>query len=313
MDRGSQMTNQTCKFLIALVFLAAPALRGQATESSVNKELQALRAVPGPPVPGMPPDPHAPVPVADADRPEAIVKAAKDIRSLPAGAARVKLADGLLRIAMQGEAGVEALKEASDTVVQALTDSPQAPGKDGLPPAPYMDLARLSHIAEMAISLKDPQFDKATEIVTANEMDAAKADFTLKDLNGKKFTLSALKGKIVLVNFWSTQCVSCKKEMQNLDLIYTHYEPQGLVVLSITGDNPFAANTYLVSKGYHPPVLFDDGKAARQFHVDYKNSDDLPRTFVFDRDGKLVAQSLGMCTQRQFFVMLGKAGLQPSK
>lgn len=307
------MTNQICKLLIALVFLAAPALRGQVTESSVNKQLQALRAVPGPPIPGMTPDPHAPVPVAEADRPTAIVKAAQDIRSLPAGASRVKLADGLLRIAMQGETGVEAIKAASDALVQALTDSPQAPAKDGLPPAPYMDLARLAHIAQMTISLKDPQFDKANEIVIANEADAAKADFTLKDLNGKKYTLSALKGKIVLLNFWATGCTTCKKEMQDLDLIDTHYESQGLVILSITGDNPFATNTYLASKGYHPPVLFDDGKAAKQFHVDEKSPEGLPRTFVFDRDGKLVAQSLDMCTQRQFFVMLGKAGLQPSK
>jgi peroxiredoxin len=165
----------------------------------------------------------------------------------------------------------------------------------------------------MTVSLKDPQFDKANEVLTANDADVAKADFTLKDLNGKKVTLSALKGKIVLINFWGLGCMSCKKEMQDLDLIYTHYEPQGLVILSINGDNPAATNTYLTSKGYHPAVLSDDGKAAKLFHVDEKNPDGLPRTFVFDRDGKLVAQSLDVCTQRQLFVMLGKAGLQPNK
>jgi thiol-disulfide isomerase/thioredoxin len=132
-------------------------------------------------------------------------------------------------------------------------------------------------------------------------------------LDGKKYTLSALKGKIVLINFWATQCVACKKEMQDLDLIYTHYEPQGLVILSITGDNPFATNKYLSAKGYHPPVLFDDGKVAKDFHVDEAHPEGLPRTFVFDREGKLVGESIDMCTQRQFFIMLGKAGLQPAK
>jgi thiol-disulfide isomerase/thioredoxin len=312
---GTFMTNQISKLLLVLVFLTAPALRGQATESSVNKELQALRAVAATPIPGMPPDPHALVPIPDADRPAAILKAASDIHSLPAGPAKVKFADGLVRIAGQNEVGAEAVKAAADTLAQALTESPQQPGKDGLPPVAYMDLARLTYIAKMTVSLKDPQFDKAVEIVAANEADAAKADFTLKDLNGKKYTLSALKGKIVLINFWATQCVACKKEMQDLDLIDTHYEPQGLVILSITGDNPFAANTYLSTslKGYHPVVLFDDGKAAKQFHVDEKSPEGLPRTFVFDRDGKLVAQSIDACSQRQFFVMLGKAGLQPNK
>jgi hypothetical protein len=45
---------------------------------------------------------------------------------------------------------------------------------------------------------------------------------------------------------------------------------------------------------------------AKQFHVD-----GLPRSFVFNRDGKLVAESIDMRTQRQFFVMLAAAGLQP--
>lgn len=307
------MTNQTYKLLMAFVFVAAPALHGQATESSVNKELQALRAQAMPTMPGVPPDPRAPAPIPDADRPAAIVKAATDIRSLPAGPGRVRLADALVYVAGQGEVGGEALRAAADTLSQALSETPQGPAKDGSPAPAYMDLARMSMIAQMPVTLKDPQFDKAVEMEKANAADAAKADFTLKDLNGKKYTLSALKGKIVLVNFWSTQCISCRKEMQDLDLIYTHYEPQGLVVLSITDDNPFAVNTYMSSKGYHPPVLFDDGKAARQFHVDVKRPEGLPRTFVFDRDGQLVTQSIDMCTQRQFFVMLGKAGLQPNK
>jgi peroxiredoxin len=73
------------------------------------------------------------------------------------------------------------------------------------------------------------------------------------------------------------------------------------VVLSVSGDNPFATSTYLNNKGYHPQVLFDDGKAAKQFHVDETRPEGLPRTFVFNRDGKLVAESIDMCTQRQFF------------
>jgi peroxiredoxin len=165
----------------------------------------------------------------------------------------------------------------------------------------------------MTTSLKDPELVKAADVLAANEADVAKADFTLKDLNGKKVTLSALKGKIVLISFWNTSCVNCIKEMQDLDLIYSHYQQQGLVVLSITGDNPFFVNKYLASKSYHPTVLLDEGnKVGKQLHVDQLHPEGLPRTFVFDRDGKLVGESIDMCTQRQFFVMLGKAGLKPN-
>jgi hypothetical protein len=54
-------------------------------------------------------------------------------------------------------------------------------------------------------------------------------------------------------------------------------------------------------------VLLDDGgKVAKQFHVD-----GIPRTFVFDREGKLAAQATDMRTQQQFLRMLAAAGLKP--
>jgi peroxiredoxin len=304
------MTKIRCVILIALIFLSSSALRGQASESSINKQLQKLSIVQDPMMPPGPPDASRPTAIPDAQRPATIVQTAKDIDGLPAGGAKVKLATTLAQITMGGESGSEALHAAADTLAQALTQTPQQPGKDGLPSAGYMDLAKIERYAQIQTSLKDPQLTKAEETVAANEIDVSKADFTLKDLNGKKVTLSALKGKIVLVNFWSMiDCAACHSEMQNLDLIYTHYQSQGLVVLSITGDNPFNVSKFLAPANYHAAVLSDDGgKVAKMFHVD-----GVPRTFVFDRDGKLVAESMGMSTQRQFFAMLGKAGLQPGK
>jgi len=170
-----------------------------------------------------------------------------------------------------------------------------------------MDLAKLARYEQIATDFKDPLLTKADEILAADDADVEKADFTLKDLNGKKVTLSALRGKIVLVNFWATWCPPCRKEMPDLDLIYTHYQAQGLVIVSLTDEDPFKVNSFIGQAGYHPPVLLDSGgKVAKQFHVD-----GLPKTFVFDRDGKLVAQSIDMRTQHQFFVMLAKAGLHP--
>jgi hypothetical protein len=54
-------------------------------------------------------------------------------------------------------------------------------------------------------------------------------------------------------------------------------------------------------------VLIDEGaRVTKQFHVN-----GIPRTFVFDREGKLVSQATDMRTQRQFFHMLAAAGLNP--
>jgi peroxiredoxin len=307
------MTNLRCALLIALVLLASPAVWGQASESSINKQLQSLRIVAGPMMPGAPGGAQKQG-VPEDQRPAMIVQVAKDINTLPAGASRVKLATSLVQIASAGETGHDALQAAADSLAQALAQTPQPLGKDGQPAMQYMQLARLARLAQITTTLQDPMLTKAADVLAANDADVAKADFTLKDLNGKKYTLSGLRGKIVLINFWAAQCLACAKEMQDLDLIYTHYQQQGLVILSITGDNPFATNKYLSSKNYHPTVLFDDGgKVGKDFHVDELHPEGLPRTFVFDREGKLVGESLDACTQRQFFIMLGKAGLQPEK
>jgi len=275
--------------LIAVVLMASPTLWGQASESFLVKQIDGLRDVP------------------DAQRPAATTKIAMDIRTLPAGLPKLKLADALTHLSTEGDPGRDTLQAVADTLAEALTQSPLPP-KNDVPPLPYMDLAKLARYEGIATSMKDPLLDKADAILAANDADVQNADFTLKDLDGKKVTLSQLRGKIVLVNFWATWCPPCRKEMADLDLIYTHYKQQGLMILSLTNENPFKVNSFLAPTGYHPPVLLDEGgKIAKAFHVD-----GLPRNFVFDRDGKLVAQAIDMRTQRQFFLMLAKAGLQPS-
>ncbi len=196
----------------------------------------------------------------------------------------------------------------TDTLAQFLKETPQKLNKQGQPAEPYMEVAKLVRYEGATAALDDPQYTQAMQALAANDADAAKADFTLKDMKGKKVTLSKLKGKIVLVNFWATWCPPCRKEMADLDAIYTHNQSQGLVVLSLSSEKPFTIGQFFAqAPPYHPEVLLDQGgKVAKQFHVD-----GLPTTFVFDRDGKLAAKAIDMRTQRQFFALLATAGLKP--
>ena len=285
------MTNRIYKlFAVAfLLLLLSPALRGEATESSINKQLQGLRAV------------------ADAQRPAATIKIANDIRTLPAGLPKLKLADALTHLVTEGDPGTKRCRRWQIRWRWRLR-SRRMPEKGDGPAMPYMDLAKLARYEGIVTELKSPMLAKADQNLAAHDKDVEQADFTLKDLKGKRYTLSELRGKIVLVNFWATWCPPCRKEMPDLDAIYTHFEKQGLIVLSLTDEDQGKVNSFFGGGGsYHPPVLLDaGGKVAKEFHVD-----GIPKTFVFDREGKLVAQSIDMRTQHQFLMMLAKAGLHP--
>jgi len=282
------MTRVSSALFVAAILAAVPYLHAQASPSKIAGELDKLRSL------------------SDQQRPIATVKVATEISALPPGIEKVKLADGASHLVTEGDQGQDALQAVADALSKALAETP-VPSKNDEPPMPYFDLARLSRYERVTVSLSDPLYKKANDILAANEADIAKADFTLKDLNNKKWTLSQLRGKIVLVNFWATWCPPCRTEMPNLDLIYTHFATEGLVILSITDENPFTVNSLLQGKNYHPPVLIDSGGAVhKQFHIT-----GIPQTFVFDRDGKLTGVAIDQSTQRQFLSLLAQAGLKP--
>ncbi|MDP9049472.1 MAG: TlpA family protein disulfide reductase, partial [Acidobacteriota bacterium] len=180
------MNRQRNILLIALVLLAAPAMRGQASEASIKEQIGGLRDL------------------SDVERPAATTKIAMDIRTLPAGMPKLKLADAVTHLSTEGDPGHDTLQAVADTLAQSLKETPLPLTKDGNPAMPYMDLAKLVRYEGVKTDFDDPMLTQAADVLVANDGEAQKADFTLKDLNGKKWTLSALRGKIVMVNFWAT-------------------------------------------------------------------------------------------------------------
>jgi thiol-disulfide isomerase/thioredoxin len=281
------MTRICSSAFIATFIFAVPYLHGQASPASISGEVGKLRSLPA------------------QERPAATIKAANEIGALPPGMDKVELADKVSQRVTEGDQGHSALQAVADALSKALAATPFRT-RGGEVPQPYMDLARLARYEHVTVSLDDPLYKKANDILAADEADIAKADFTLEDLNGKKWTLSELRGKIVLVNFWATWCPPCRAEMPSLDDIYAHYQNDGLVILSITDENPSTVNSFLQGKNYHPPVLIDSDRVVNnEFHVE-----GIPQTFVFDRDGKLTGIAIDQSTQQQFFALLTQAGLK---
>lgn len=274
------------RVLVVLTLAATPVLLHADNISKIEARMRQLRSL------------------SATERPPATVQLSAEITALPAGKDKVMLADSLAHLVTEGDQGQATIQAVTDTLRQSLAETPLA-GKKGNPPMPYMDVANLVRYEDAKESWNDPMYAKAEQELADEDAQIGKADFTLKDLNGKKWTLSALRGKIVMVNFWATWCGPCRLEMPNLDAIYTHFEPQGLVVLSISSEDAFKVNSFLSGRNYHPPVLIDNGgKVSTLFHIE-----GIPRTFLFNREGKLVAEAIDQRTQRQFLEMLSKTDL----
>src|SRR5207302_7645992 len=61
-------------------------------------------------------------------------------------------------------------------------------------------------------------------------------EFALTSLKGPKVTLSALRGKVVLIDFWAQWCEPCKKELPQLEKLAREYAGKGVVVLTVNID-----------------------------------------------------------------------------
>jgi len=222
------------------------------------------------------------------------------IRQLPSAPNKLRLAVGLAGRATEGDFGHDTLQEVATTLADAIKEQP--PKKQDA----YLELASLVRYEHVNASLDSPEFAAAMAKLEADDQHRNEANFTLTDLRGKTWTLRDLRGKVVLVNFWATWCPPCRKEMPDLETLYRRFGRQGLVILGISDEEAAKVKPFIEQQKVTYPVLLDPGRRVNElFQIE-----GIPKTFIYDREGKIVAQSIDMRTQKQFLEMLGKAGLQ---
>jgi AhpC/TSA family. len=117
-------------------------------------------------------------------------------------------------------------------------------------------------------------------------------DFTLKDVNGKTVTLSKLRGKKVILNFWATTCPYCKIEMPELNKFYENNKNDVVLLAIDIGEDKSVVENYLEGKGYSFDVLLDsDAKVAMDYKVQF-----IPMSFFIDEKGIIRSISNGAMT-----------------
>jgi len=229
---------------------------------------------------------------------------ALQIRQLPVVPNKLKLAEELAGLSTEGDFGRDTLQEVTTTLALALREQPPA-GKPGEPDSLYVELASLVRYEHMQASSGNPQFAAAMAKLEADDASRQNADFTPTDLQGT-WHLRDLRGKVVLVNFWATWCPPCRKEMPDLDALYNKFKDQGFVVLAISDEEAAKVSPFISERKISYPVLLDPGRKVNDLFI----VEGIPKSFVYDRSGKMVAQSIDMRTRNQFLEMLAQAGLQ---
>lgn len=157
---------------------------------------------------------------------------------------------------------------------------------------------------------EDPSKQNVSGSATPSGVDPAigsvAPDFSLKSVpDGKTVTLSSLRGKAVLVNFWATWCGPCKFEMPWLVDLQKKYGDQGLQIVGITKDdsNEDTIAKFMKKMGVNYTILVGN----QQVQDSYGGIGGLPTSFFVDRSGKVVHEIVGLDSESKIEDAIKKA------
>jgi thiol-disulfide isomerase/thioredoxin len=131
--------------------------------------------------------------------------------------------------------------------------------------------------------------------------------FVAKTMDGEKFTNDVLKGKVVLLQFWTTWCSNCRHDQEAVEAVVQEFASQSLVVLAVdVGESKKKVKQYLeASPRSCKIVLTEDTNLAAVFAAK-----SYPLYVLLDRDGKITGTQNGAAGEDALFRLLSKAGLE---
>lgn len=135
-----------------------------------------------------------------------------------------------------------------------------------------------------------PIFAPPADMAVSPYPQNAAPDFTLAQLKGEPLTLSALRGKPTLINFWATWCPPCRRELPALQAAYGAYKDKiGFIAVNVKED-PATVTALVQELGLNFPIALDpDGQVS---NIAYEVRG-LPTTVFVDANGVVTARHIG--------------------
>jgi peroxiredoxin len=127
-------------------------------------------------------------------------------------------------------------------------------------------------------------------------------DFTLKDvISGQPYSLSQLRGKVVMLNFFTFTCEPCKKEMPDLNQIDQEFKSQGFQMIGIgLASTPEQLRAIAQQFGLNYPVLLGDDAVSKA----YGKIEFVPASFIIDRQGNIVHKIMEARSKAEFIKLI---------
>jgi len=147
--------------------------------------------------------------------------------------------------------------------------------------------------------------DQASSV---SRTDAAPApDFTLEDLSGNLFSLSTMRGRAVLLDFWASWCGPCRAEMPVLERLHRQFAERGLLVVGVNVNEPReTAARFIEQHGYTFTVLLDRRLEASMLY----DARALPTLVLVDAEGNVRAYGQGTRSEAELRADLRRVGLR---
>ncbi len=130
-----------------------------------------------------------------------------------------------------------------------------------------------------------------TAATTLVGVGAAAPDFTVELFDGGELTLSSLRGKVVLLNFWATWCPPCREELARVQTeLIDRFAGRDFLFLPVSrGEERSAVAAFRERTGYAFPMALDPERRVYDLYA----TNFIPRNFLIGRDGRVVAATVG--------------------
>ena len=165
----------------------------------------------------------------------------------------------------------------------------------------------LAVLAAVAMLSGCSKFDNSQSALNGPQITAKFFDAQFTDAAGKPVNLAALRGKTVVINFWSTWCPPCVEEMPMFSEVQTAYKDKNVVFVGIAADQADNVKTFLQKTPVNYPIAVGGQPAFELSQALGNRHDAVPFTLMINAKEGITSRHFGVYTRKDLEADIAKA------